>query len=85
MITLALHVQISSTKSIQDALLQSTTKCPHPFALVHLPKTCEPRINSPHKWLFRLRKAESVQKNLELIGEMQLRGKKRYSHQDDRV
>ncbi|TMW64341.1 hypothetical protein Poli38472_012963 [Pythium oligandrum] len=34
-------------------------------------------------WLFKSRVAEAVQKNLEMIGEMQLRGKKQYAHKDD--
>ncbi|CAH0478336.1 unnamed protein product [Peronospora belbahrii] len=35
------------------------------------------------QWLFQRREADAVQKNLEMIGEMQLRGKKQYSHKDD--
>lgn len=35
------------------------------------------------RWLFQARKAEAVQKNLEMIAEMQLRGKKQYAHKDD--
>lgn len=35
------------------------------------------------RWLFQARKAEAVQKNLEMIGEMQLRGKKQYARKDD--
>ncbi|KAJ0408149.1 hypothetical protein P43SY_002119 [Pythium insidiosum] len=34
-------------------------------------------------WVFQSRAAESVQKNLEMIGEMQLRGKKQYARKDD--
>ncbi|GLE00765.1 hypothetical protein PINS_up009553 [Pythium insidiosum] len=34
-------------------------------------------------WVFQSRVAESVQKNLEMIGEMQLRGKKQYARKDD--
>lgn len=35
------------------------------------------------QWLFQKRAADAVQKNLEMIGEMQLRGKKQYSHKDE--
>lgn len=35
------------------------------------------------KWVFHARRGESVQKNLEMIGEMQLRGKKQYAHQEE--
>jgi hypothetical protein len=42
-------------------------------------------IKMDGKWLFKSRKAEPVQKDLQLIGEMQLRGKKSYSHQDERA
>ncbi|KAG6576472.1 nuclear transport factor 2 family protein [Phytophthora cinnamomi] len=34
-------------------------------------------------WKFQKRAADAVQKNLEMIGEMQLRGKKQYSHKDE--
>ncbi|KAF1318477.1 hypothetical protein FI667_g13877, partial [Globisporangium splendens] len=35
------------------------------------------------KWVFHTRRGDSVQKNLEMIGEMQLRGKKQYAHQGE--
>uniref|UniRef100_A0AAV1T3V8 SnoaL-like domain-containing protein n=1 Tax=Peronospora matthiolae TaxID=2874970 RepID=A0AAV1T3V8_9STRA len=35
------------------------------------------------QWLFQQRAADAVQKNLEMIGEMQLRGKKQYAHKDE--
>ncbi|RLN10186.1 hypothetical protein BBI17_004112 [Phytophthora kernoviae] len=35
------------------------------------------------QWKFQKRSADAVQKNLEMIGEMQLRGKKQYSHKDE--
>ncbi|KAF4044843.1 SnoaL-like domain [Phytophthora infestans] len=35
------------------------------------------------QWKFQKRTADAVQKNLEMIGEMQLRGKKQYSHKDE--
>ncbi|KAL3671301.1 hypothetical protein V7S43_003232 [Phytophthora oleae] len=35
------------------------------------------------QWQFQKRAADAVQKNLEMIGEMQLRGKKQYSHKDE--
>lgn len=34
-------------------------------------------------WKFQKRAADAVQKNLEMIGEMQLRGKKQYAHKDE--
>ncbi|KAG7396203.1 hypothetical protein PHYBOEH_002644 [Phytophthora boehmeriae] len=34
-------------------------------------------------WKFQKRSADAVQKNLEMIGEMQLRGKKQYAHKDE--
>uniref|UniRef100_H3H1M1 SnoaL-like domain-containing protein n=1 Tax=Phytophthora ramorum TaxID=164328 RepID=H3H1M1_PHYRM len=35
------------------------------------------------QWKFQKRAADAVQKNLEIIGEMQLRGKKQYAHKDE--
>ncbi|TDH67983.1 hypothetical protein CCR75_003461 [Bremia lactucae] len=35
------------------------------------------------KWKFLKRAADAVQKNFEMIGEMQLRGKKQYAHKDE--
>ncbi|OWZ14957.1 hypothetical protein PHMEG_00011490 [Phytophthora megakarya] len=35
------------------------------------------------QWKFQKRAADAVQKNLEMIGEMQLRGKKQYAHKDE--
>lgn len=35
------------------------------------------------KWLFQARRGDAVQKNLEMIGEMQLRGKKQYAQTEE--
>ncbi|DAZ96796.1 TPA: hypothetical protein N0F65_007057 [Lagenidium giganteum] len=40
-------------------------------------------VKQDGKWIFQSRTSESLQKNLEMIGEMQLRGKKRYSQQTE--
>ncbi|CAI5736029.1 unnamed protein product [Hyaloperonospora brassicae] len=40
-------------------------------------------VKRDSQWLFQHRAADAVQKNLEMIGEMQLRGKKQYAHKDE--
>ncbi|CEG40768.1 uncharacterized protein PHALS_10952 [Plasmopara halstedii] len=40
-------------------------------------------VKQDGQWKFQKRAAEAVQKNLEMIGEMQLRGKKQYAHKDE--
>lgn len=49
---------------------------------VMLVKWTDSVVKRDGKWLFKSRQAESVQKNLEMIGEMQLRGKKQYAQQE---
>lgn len=66
-----------------SATVQSSTtafwKCV-PVMLVHW---TDEVVKRDGRWVFVSRKAEAVQKNLELIGEMQLRGKKQYARADD--
>ncbi|RLN52180.1 hypothetical protein BBJ28_00014967 [Nothophytophthora sp. Chile5] len=66
----------------EHATVVSNTTVFWKCAPVMIVKWTDAVVKRDGKWQFQKRTADAVQKNLEMIGEMQLRGKKQYAHSD---